>query len=827
MPIADNGVTGQIIPYYAHPHVFTVINDNTWYDETVAPRPDLDNLPYSTAVVTGADKGIDNTFVRVNDRDTKVALFGRGDYDKYGQSSIQADNLFNGSTSVWFCRVLPDDATYANVIFLMHYRKGKILDEYNQETGKYRLEVKFSTAYANKPQISEGTRNESDIKYYAEAFDTGKPDPQTGYYTVPLCYVRSTGRGKYGNGYSISITRDAELEHDLDIKSYCWNLIDNANVTQIINKFSGSLYQAQRYGTSVLISDVLDEYQTGYCPIKIYPFEDSFTRVFDFYQNQVVMSNLKYIQNTGGTPTELEELQTAMKINNETFDPIFGLQMNTRNGALIPYYKNYSRPEEGEYVAPALVIPDKKGASRPLNKSDWTAAQVGDKVLMVADPLNGGLRWVYTIVSVDPDSGNIVYDEGRYAEIDEDQFDGIRLQQSLGFAMDGGSDGVFEKVSINGTERAPSKAEMKMLLSKEYVRAWRGEKDRKVLSPYRMDIDFIYDANYNMTNEEALVVDTDLSPIFDTSTILTDEEGMQLSAIYQQTQTVFQFDDVNVKKAMFDLNEYRNRAGNELDANPGAGCLLHLDCGLVGLKNIGINYELKDLINMLAPLNSRQCTVDLGYYQIYDPNTHKKIDVTTTYMMSQEIVPHLLKEGFNKPFVGKYCTLNAISRSSFFTVEGNMIRDSFKPDIDEIDYDVKEALYLHRINYWISSNEGRNVRRGTQSTRQSKASVLLEENNVRVLNELKKGLEEACRGYEYEWNDPTARKGYTDAQKKAYEPWIGDIVEDLDIYFTANEWEQERMIMHCYCTVKFRDIVKRVILEINIERPDYGSEDSE
>ena len=26
----------QIIPYYAHPHVHTVINDHTWYDETVA-----------------------------------------------------------------------------------------------------------------------------------------------------------------------------------------------------------------------------------------------------------------------------------------------------------------------------------------------------------------------------------------------------------------------------------------------------------------------------------------------------------------------------------------------------------------------------------------------------------------------------------------------------------------------------------------------------------------------------------------------------------------------------------------------------------------------
>ena len=100
---------------------------------------------------------------------------------------------------------------------------------------------------------------------------------------------------------------------------------------------------------------------------------------------------------------------------------------------------------------------------------------------------------------------------------------------------------------------------------------------------------------------------------------------------------------------------------------------------------------------------------------------------------------------------------------------------------------------------------------------------LLEENNVRVLNTLKKGLEKACRGYLYEWNEPEVRKGYTQAQMEVYRPWIGTMVQDLEINFTANEWEQERMIMHCYCAVKFRDIVKRIILEINIQRPTYST----
>ena len=105
------------------------------------------------------------------------------------------------------------------------------------------------------------------------------------------------------------------------------------------------------------------------------------------------------------------------------------------------------------------------------------------------------------------------------------------------------------------------------------------------------------------------------------------------------------------------------------------------------------------------------------------------------------------------------------------------------------------------------------------------ASALLEENNVRVLNTLKKGLERAQRGYLYEWSDPTVRKSYTEAQMDVYRPWIGTMVEDLNIVFKANEFEHERMMMHCYTDVKFRNINKRIISEININKNTYSGGD--
>ena len=815
--------TVQIIPYYAHPHVHSVINDNTWYDETVAPTVNSDDMPFATCIVTGADMGIDNTFVRLNDLATKQALFGKGNYQRYGQPSIQADVLFNGSTNVWFCRVLPDNATYANVVVLAHYRKGKILDELSQETGKVRLEVKFSLAYANKPYIVDGAKDEDTIEEFARSLTVKNPDPQTGYMTVPICFIRSIGRGKYGNNYSISITRDSDAEKEYDLKMYKFNLISNDSITRVTNVFSGSLFQTTRYEMSTMISDVIDQFSTGSAPIRIESFEDSFQTLYNFYK-KIVAENSRYVVSSGMNEDDVAELKVAEGIIEDSFDPLFGMLLNTRSNERIPYYRNYTTRSTGAYVQPDLVVPriyDVDGPIFPLNIADWNAAFIGARVLMVADRHHDGKRWMYTVTHIDPDTGNITYNEGEECQIDDDQYDGVNLSLAAGNMLSGGHDGDFQEITVNGETREPNESEMKILLSREFVKAFRGTKDRKILSPARVNLDFMFDANYNMTNDNNLELQDLTYDLFSNSTILTSKDTQNLAIL--GSSNPLEFADLNVKRAMYDLNEFRNRNGMTVNPEHGAGCSLYLDCNFVGMKNIGINYELMDVINMMAEFEGRATSIDLGYYEIFDPTSRKRVKVTVAYYIAKNLIPHIMKYGLNKPFVYNFASLRAIQRDTTMTASGDMIRDTFRPDIDLIDWDVKEKLYNSRINYYLTTDEGRTVQRAVQNTRQTDASALLEENNVRVLNTLKKGLEKACRGYLYEWNEPEVRKGYTQAQMEVYRPWIGTMVQDLEINFTANEWEQERMIMHCYCAVKFRDIVKRIILEINIQRPTYST----
>ena len=812
--------TAQIIPFYAHPHVHTVINDHTEYEDTVAKRGNVDDLPFSTLAVTGADQGIDNKFVRLSTLNQKIIQFGKGNYQKYGQASIQADNYFNGSTNVWFMRVLPDNATYANMIVLAHYRKGKILDDLNQETGKYRLEIKFSTAYATKPKLTEGARSDSDIEEFARSLTSETADPITGYMTVPLFYARAIGRGQYGNPYSMTITRDTDSEKEYRIKMYNFNLISNQEASKITNIFAGTLVQNIKYDMSTLISDVIDQYEIGTVPVRIESFEDGFETLYKEYQ-KIVKQNATYLA-SAGTQKERAELKTAQEITLETFDPIFGKIINTRIGEEIPYYRNYTA-KATPWEAPALTIPNSGGATKPLNVSDWNTAYVGARVLVIADPVNSGRRWMYTVLSIDKDNGNIVYDEGEESAIDADQYTGVNLSNGIGQMFDGGHDGDFQEIIVNGKKRPPTDAEMKILLSREFVKAFRGEKDRRILSPARINLDYMFDANYNMTSDAKIDMQGGLQPLFNGSTILTDKDAQQLTTLGASTMAI-DFTDINVKKAMYDLNMFRNRNGMTISSELGAGCHLHLDCNLTGLKSVGVNYELRTIISMFEEFTGRGTSIDLGYYEIYDQTSKKRVPVTVAYFLAKELIPHIIRHGINKPFVNNYAQLRPIVRTNgtMSSVTGNIIRDSFHPDLDLIDWDVKEALYNSRINYYITTDEGRVIQRAVQNTRKTTTSVLLEENNIRVLNVLKKTLEKNIQNYTYEWNDPNVRKGYTDSQMDVFRPWIGTMVEDIEIRFEANEWEQEHMIMHCYCSVAFRDIAKRIIFEVNINRPDYN-----
>lgn len=801
----------QIIPYYAHPHVFVVINDNTFYDEAVGTPVEAD-MPYGTAVAFGADSGRDNTWIRCNDLNKKRAIFGSANFRKYGQSSLQSEKLFNGSTSVWCYRCLPDDATYANMIILQKYRKGDVLNELGQATGLKRLETKFEVAFAAKPDISTGANDDDDVRAVAESYASDTADPDTGYMCAPVGYFRIDGRGAYGNQYGIQVLRDADLEKEYEEKMYMFKLIKNGKVTQIANIFSGALYQQAVDGVSTLIDDVVDKFEDGTCPVSITTFEDNFQKVYDFYQ-EIVAENAAYLETAEASDEDLEDLEYAQSLTEGQFDSIFGLRYLTRTDELIPYYKNYTATGNESYVEP-----DKKVAAianRPANISGWATAAVGNTCLVLSDSTHEGASWQYTITAIS-EEGAISYDEGELVQPDADQYDGVDISVSGGISLRGGSDGTFESVTVDDVTRKPNATEMKLLLAREQVKAFRGEKDNRILSPNLVNLDFIFDANYNMTSNDTLALQDEVRAAYGNSSVLTDADYRTISTLGAASE--IDTSDLNVKKAIYDLVTFRNKNGMPVAPDEGAGCSVYFDCGLVGLKSKNVSSDLSDIIDAFDGIYGRAFSVDLGCYKIFDPVDGRKDDVTVTYYIASNMIPFILSNGLNASFTFDRASIPASGNSAALSAPGSMIKDSFKPAFDLIDWDAKEKLYNSRINYWGIEDNGRSIQRNVQNTRQLGASDLLEENNVRILNTLKKGLEKAARGYLFGGNDATIRKSYTDTQMDIYRPWIGKIVEDINIRFAATKFEETRMIMHCYVDVKFFKITKRITLEININK---------
>ena len=100
------------------------------------------------------------------------------------------------------------------------------VDEDFQPTGLQRMEIKFELKYASKPYVEDGATTVDAIEEFANTFVKTTPDAQTQYRTLPIAYIRSTGRGQYGNGYSFSITRDQNAEKDYQLKMYDFNIIN-------------------------------------------------------------------------------------------------------------------------------------------------------------------------------------------------------------------------------------------------------------------------------------------------------------------------------------------------------------------------------------------------------------------------------------------------------------------------------------------------------------------------------------------------------------------------------------------------------------------------
>lgn len=227
--------------------------------------------------------------------------------------------------------------------------------------------------------------------------------------------------------------------------------------------------------------------------------------------------------------------------------------------------------------------------------------------------------------------------------------------------------------------------------------------------------------------------------------------------------------------------------------------IAYLDSGLLTTVNACIaNFTTyKDIDTYLVSKNA-------GMFTTKDPITNKNIPATITLWLAYKIPMHWRQYGMH----------TAMASEDVATLSG-YVKNSVRPTIDADDDEIKEIFYDARWNYIECISENRYMR-GTQQTSQTDLSDLSEENNVHVMLWVKNNLEALCRKKRYKMAEAADRKRFTDDAQELFSNYKGTYFRSIAITFSMNKFEEARSILHCHCAIVYNTLVKRSVIEIDI-----------
>lgn len=235
------------------------------------------------------------------------------------------------------------------------------------------------------------------------------------------------------------------------------------------------------------------------------------------------------------------------------------------------------------------------------------------------------------------------------------------------------------------------------------------------------------------------------------------------------------------------------------------------DC--VGIFDLGTDIStyaalMENLADIEPYIASRSEAIDGYYGMIQDPTSFKIVPVTSTYALSLMYPAHFQQNG------GKHVPL----AGSAYAVMRGFISGSAKPVYDDdLDEDVLDSLTNSKINF-LKVNSARQVVRGAQTTRQDAETNLSELSNVFVLNDIRRDAVQLCEQYEYNFAEPSDLQRFNKAASILADKYSDAQVQSITAEFSMNDWESERGILHLYIEMVHKRIIKRFIVEIDVNR---------
>lgn len=349
-----------------------------------------------------------------------------------------------------------------------------------------------------------------------------------------------------------------------------------------------------------------------------------------------------------------------------------------------------------------------------------------------------------------------------------------------------------------------SEIEFKYRYSDLLVKAFRGEKDPRILSPVRVPAKYLFDGGFNTIVGQTILPYITYQPIdvINASTIFTADEKEAILLDNSLIANLTEYADIDVKQAMYDLMEqrcYQRIPEDKRPIGPGSGLSLHLDSGVTDATTaLAINQSF------IKRFSNPNASWDIGGYV----SSADGVSYTYTKRIVDNLFAHMKQYNVNKPFTGKYSNITPDEYISFF------------PDIDATDWEMRELLYNSGGNAWVMDING-NLQRKSQRTlyREGDTSDLIQESNMRTLSQLVYLLQNKIDSYLLEYDDDGVLKTLKDDCDNMFTNWVGNYVQALDISFQKDiNPDDGGEIVVCYCNVTFRGLILRVPIIVNVQR---------
>lgn len=465
--------TVQIVPKHRYADVETIVNDySAVTNENPTAAPDT-SIKQCYAFISGYGK--DNTWIKMSSRPAAETAFGKSNFKKYGQPYMQALKVLEqNNSSAWMMRVMPENATYANILVSVGIKIDTAEDYPDAHNRKFR--IKF---------VGEKIEDLVARKSLTDLLNTSYTVDAEGYMVYPFMAINSAGRGDKGNLYSVRLSQNVSYEKEFGIKMYNYEVLYKENGLKLVATYVGTNVTSPKYTSEIttLIDDVIDMYAPGEYPIEISANEDVSYIIYE-----------KYIEFVTALHDELKA-EYVEKVD------AYGLPQDVIDGIVPPA----DDVEMAEYLE-LKAIDAEITATHADNLPDVDEFDIVYGREVGTTEMLPGIAYP-ELLTDDIDTTADDFDPNDYTESDNL----VDFSATDGVSIANGGNGYFDNPRVETYSDGTTKQwTLQDEIDECYKNAFAGVYDSKILSKSRTPITVFWDANYSFEVKNAIAALADL-----------------------------------------------------------------------------------------------------------------------------------------------------------------------------------------------------------------------------------------------------------------------------------------------------------------------------